>query len=206
MTWWQILALPRAHWARHRLGILATLAAILLAVVYPSDLPAYRAAPHDPGTPLVRATENGLRHLNTVAAIAVPLVLRDATGLRQLAMATIAGLVATHGPKRLLDGVVVGGTRLGERPYGPLSHHNMPSGHTALASAAMGFLGRRYGWGWLALTLPVTVLTMWARLMENAHTNSAVIAGGLIGLLVTALFVTRRKVSSTGSNTPPTAC
>lgn len=195
MSWRQILTQPRRAWLRNRLAIVLTLLAICLATVYPSDLSAYRQAPNDPDAPLVQMTETGLRHLNTLAAIAVPLVLRDWTGLRQLAVATVAGLVATHGPKRLLDGVVIGGTRLGERPYGPGSHHNMPSGHSALASAALWFLGRRYGWAWLLLTLPITALTLWARLMENAHTVSAVIAGGLIGLLVTALFVTRRTVS-----------
>lgn len=193
MTWSQILKVPKAVIGAHPLIVLATVAAILAAVVYPSDIAGYRASPYA-GTEstVVTGTEDYLRHANTVVALAMPLLLRDWTGLRQLAVVTVAGIAATHGPKRLLNDVTIGGTRLGERPHAPQSQHNMPSGHSALASSIIWFLGRRYSWWWLLLTVPVTLLTMYARVMLNAHTISAVIAGALVGLLVTALFVTRR--------------
>ena len=187
-----ILALPAQHLRRHAIAAIAVLAIILAAVVYPSDLAAYRAHPYDgQASVAVTSIENWGRHVNSIAMLAVPLVLRDWTGLQQLGVVAIAGLIATHGPKRLLNGVVIGGTRLGERPSG--TNHNMPSGHSALASTAIWFLGRRYSWWWMLLTVPVTLLTMFARVMLNDHTISAVIAGCLIGLLVTALFVTRRE-------------
>lgn len=193
MTWREIFALPRRHTVRHRLAVLAMLAAILIATLYPSDLPAYHAAPYDGAdSALVGIVEQRLRHVNTIAALAVPLVLRDWTGLRQLAVLTLTGTLATQGPKFLLNDITVGGTRLGERPYGTQSRHNMPSGHSALAASVIWFLGRRYSWWWLLLTVPITALTVWARLMLNAHTFSAVIAGCLIGILITALFVTPR--------------
>ncbi|MEZ5752235.1 MAG: phosphatase PAP2 family protein [Paracoccaceae bacterium] len=194
MSWRTILARPRTVVRNHFWAVLAVLAVILSAVVYPSDIESYRAEPYDgANNALVTTTEHYLRHVNTIAAFAVPILLRDVAGLQQLGAVTVFGILATHGPKRLLNDVVIGGTRLGERPHAPDSNHNMPSGHSALASTIIWFLGRRYSWWWLLLTVPVTLLTMYARVMLNAHTISAVVAGALIGLLVTALFVTKRE-------------
>lgn len=193
MTFKDVLKQPRLVIRRHLVPVGLVLAMIIGAVVYPSDLPSYEAHPYDGANDvLVTSTEDYTRHLNTVLAIAVPLVLRDMTGLRQLAVIAVAGILATHGPKRLLNEVVIGDTRLGQRPYSPESRHNMPSGHSALASTVVWFLGRRYSWWWAVLTVPILMLTMYARVMLNAHTISAVIAGCLIGLLVAALFATRR--------------
>lgn len=193
MTFRAILATPLLIWSRHAVLIVIILTMIASAVIYPSDLEAYHAAPYDGAeNALVLGMEDYGRHINTALALAVPILLRDVVGLKQLLVITIVGILATHGPKRLLNGLEVMGTRLGERPYGPDSRHNMPSGHSALASTVIWYLGRRYSW-WLAvITVPVTLLTMWARVMLNAHTFSAVIAGALIGLLVAGLFVTRR--------------
>ena len=82
--------------------------------------------------------------------------------------------------------VVVLGVRLGERPHG--GRHNMPSGHASLASSAVYFVGRRYGWWHLLYLVPVLLLTMFARVELDAHTGSAVIAGALIGIFSAALF------------------
>lgn len=194
MTLMEILRLPaRALSARKPLYALAFLA-IFGAVIYPSDLPSYREGGQTTSdSALVHFVEDYGRHITTIAAFGAPIVLRDWTGLKQLLVVTVSGILATHGPKRLLNGVVVLGTRLGERPNGPNSRHNMPSGHSALASAATWFLARRYSWGWLWLGIPVTFLTMWGRFMLNEHTVSAVIAGCLIGLVVGSLFVTARR-------------
>ncbi|MBB3996179.1 membrane-associated phospholipid phosphatase [Sulfitobacter undariae] len=52
---------------------------------------------------------------------------------------------------------------------------------------------RRYSL-WLALILiPVTLLTMYARVMLDAHTISAVLSGALTGIIVTALFATKSR-------------
>ncbi|GAB4267934.1 MAG: hypothetical protein Kow0013_18310 [Pararhodobacter sp.] len=193
MTFAQILRLPRTQIAHHRGTFLAALLLIAAAVVYPSDTDSYRYEGAQDA--LIQGVEHYGRHVNTVLALAVPIVLRDWVGLKQLAVATVAGIVATHGPKRLLNDVWIGDTRLGQRPRGPDSNHNMPSGHSALASAVIWFLGRRYSWWWALITVPITLLTMYARVMQNAHTISAVIAGCLIGLLVTALFVTHRRAA-----------
>lgn len=194
MTYKEILRLPGRHLRQNRLVFSLGLGLILLISVYPSDIASYRANPY-PGyeMPAVVLVEDKLRHINTIAAFAVPIVLRDWVGLKQLSVVVLAGTAATHIPKRALDQVTIAGTRLGERPNRPTSRHNMPSGHSSLASAVIWFLGRRYGWGWLALTVPITLATMGTRVLLNAHTISAVLAGALVGILVTALFVTRRE-------------
>jgi len=194
MIFLEILRLPRQIFARHWGVILGAVLVISLVAVYPSDLPSYQNADYDGHQDaLVIGVEDYARHANTLLAFAVPIALRDWVGLKQLAVATVAGIIATHGPKRLLNDVWIGDTRLGQRPHSPDSNHNMPSGHSALASAVVWFLGRRYSWWWALLTVPITLLTMYARVMLNAHTISAVIAGCLVGLLVTALFVTKRR-------------
>lgn len=194
MTFLEILALPKQIFARHRGVILGVLLVIAVVAVYPSDLPSYQAANYNGAEDaLVMGVEDYGRHINTLLALAVPIVLRDWVGLKQLAVATVAGIIATHGSKRLLNDVWIGDTRLGQRPGGPDSSYNMPSGHSALASAVIWFLGRRYSWWWALLTVPITLLTMYARVMLDAHTLSGVIVGALVGLLVTALFVTKRR-------------
>jgi lipid A 1-phosphatase len=113
-------------------------------------------------------------------------VLGDKVGLVQLLYVAAAGVITTHGLKFLLNDRWIGRTRLGERP----NHrdHNMPSGHSSMVSCAVYFVWRRYS-PWLGLLLSAFMLvTMYARVMLNAHTVSAVIAGALAGLLAAALF------------------
>lgn len=175
------------------MAFIVALTVMALTGLYPSDLDSYRANPYRGAeTPSVVLIEDKLRHVNTVFALAVPLLLRDWVGLKQLSVVTVAGIIATHGPKRLLDQVTVFGTRLGERPHSQDSRHNMPSGHSTLASGVLWFLARRYSWYWLLLTVPVTLATMSARVLLNAHTINSVLVGALVGVLVAALFVTQR--------------
>ena len=119
--------------------------------------------------------------------------MRDWKGAGQIIGVIGAGIVASHGPKRLLNDVSIMGTRLGQRPSSKTSKHNMPSGHSTLASAGGWFMARRYSMWFLLLCLPITALTMYARVMLGAHTVSATIAGTILGVLVAALFVRRRR-------------
>ncbi|WP_187471115.1 phosphatase PAP2 family protein [Luteimonas viscosa] len=156
-----------------------------LSIFYPSDLSSYRATPRSEDI-LVTGTEQYGRFINTIAQLALPIVKRDPIGVIQNLYIGVAGTIMTHGLKRALDPVVVLGVRLGERPHG--GRHNMPSGHASLASSAVYFVGRRYGWWHLLYLVPVLLLTMFARVELDAHTGSAVIAGALIGILSAALF------------------
>ncbi|MFN3954335.1 MAG: lipid A 1-phosphatase LpxE [Pararhodobacter sp.] len=192
MTFAEILRLPVRILARNRLLVLLVLLAIGAASIYPSDMEG-RYAQSRGGHEMrhVTLTEDYGRFINTGLQLAVPLLLRDMAGLKQLAVITVAGIVASHGPKRLLNDVEIRGTRLGQRPSSPDTRHNMPSGHATLAASGAYFLMRRYSLWFGLIVLPVLLATMYARVMLDEHTISAVIAGALTGMLVTALFTTR---------------
>jgi membrane-associated phospholipid phosphatase len=179
---------------RRPFGLIALLlVAIVLCAMYPSDLESYPILPAGTATPHeVRVTEDYVRFIPTAVQIAVPLVLGDKIGLVQLAYVGISTTIATHGLKNLLDNRWIMDTRLGRRPERPSSHGNMPSGHSSMVSCAVYFIGRRYSI-WLALPLALIMLmTMYARVMLNMHTISAVCAGALIGFLCTALFTSKK--------------
>ncbi|MBV6631500.1 MAG: phosphatase PAP2 family protein [Alphaproteobacteria bacterium] len=162
---------------------------LLCATFYPTDLEAhYSESRNGRDNHLVVGVEEYGRHLNTIIPIVIAIALRDVGGLKQAAAIVFTGIVASHGPKRLLNDVEVMGTRLGERPKSSDSRHNMPSGHSTLASAGAYYTVRRYS-HWLGLIVwPVLFLTMYARFMLDAHTVSATIAGAMTGILVAALF------------------
>lgn len=168
--------------------------ATLLSVMYPSDLDSYSTSSPDASLPAaVDLTENYLRFVPTVLQIALPLVLGDKVGLVQLVYVGISTTIATHGAKRILNDRWIFDTRLGQRPSRSGSKHNMPSGHSSMASCAVYFIGRRYGLRLALMLMPILILTMFARVMLNDHTVSAVVAGALLGFLTTALFTSRRR-------------
>ncbi len=168
--------------------IAACLLSLVVCVFYPSDLASYRTNLDAERPFWVEPTETKLRFVNTIAQVAMPLLLRDKEGMVQLLTLAVTTTIATQGLKRIVNDVHVGGTRLGERPYAPDSRHNMPSGHSSMSSCAVYFVARRYGWQHLFYLVPILLLTMGARLMLDAHTLSAVLAGCLIGFICAAWF------------------
>ncbi|MFU1908453.1 lipid A 1-phosphatase LpxE [Bordetella hinzii] len=192
MSWLQILRLPLGLPAT-RLGLLGlawVLAIAAMLLPYDHD----KHIPHDgKNSRLVLTVEYGLRHVNTALQLGLPLLTRDWTGLRQLAVVAIAAGGTVHGLKRALNDVEIAGTRLGRRPHSANSKHNMPSGHASLAASGAWFVARRYGLRYLWLLGPITLMTMWARVMLDAHTAAATIAGALIGLTLTDKFTTARS-------------
>lgn len=181
--------MPLQRLFRARLALwIAGFAILIAATLYPSDMDGHYAVSRNGADDrFVTGVEQYGRHLNTLIPLGTALVLRDAKGLGQIFGTISAGTAATHIPKRLLDDVEIAGTRLGQRPSG--GNHNMPSGHSALASAGAYIAVRRYS-GWFGLIVwPVLLLTMYARYMLDAHTVSATIAGAIIGILVAAAWV-----------------
>ncbi len=178
--------------------IAACLIGILVFALYPSDLASYRPGHARPLPAWVEVTDTQARFINTIAQAGLPLLLQDKAGLVQLAYVAVTTTIATHGLKWMLNDVTIAGTRLGERPYSPDSENNMPSGHSSMASCAAYFVARRYGWWHLLYLAPITLLTMAARYMLDAHTISAVLTGCLIGLLCAAWWTSsyRTKVSA----------
>lgn len=169
--------------------VVACLAGIVLTLFWPTDLAPYRAIGTE-STRLMEGTDHYLRHVNTAAEIALPLLKRDAVGLAQLACVATSTTLGTHVLKSVLDPVTINGRRLGERPSG--GRNNVPSGHSSQAASAFYFVCRRYGWRHAVYLLPIALLTMIARVELNAHTLSAVVSGALLGLLLAALFTGRR--------------
>lgn len=188
----QILRQPLIVLKQHTMAVFLAFLVIVSSTVYPSDMKNdYSVSRGGQSSKLVMFTEEYGRHINTLLPFATIVVLRDWTGLKQIAVVTVAGIVASHGPKRLLNDVTVMGTRLGERPSSPNSKHNMPSGHVTLASAGAYFMMRRYSFWFGLILIPVMLLTMYARVMLDAHTISAVISGAVTGMLVSGLIATK---------------
>ena len=192
MTFINILTQPIRTFYRHTILVVMMFLIITVASIYPSDLENdYAVSRGGHEMPFVVGTENYGRHINTVLPFALALMLKDKEGLKQLGFITVAGIIASHGPKRLLNDVEIMGTRLGQRPSSPTSKHNTPSGHSTLAGASAYFIMRRYS-KWMGfIVIPVLLATMYARVMLDKHTVSATIAGASTGLLVAGLFSTK---------------
>lgn len=159
----------------------------LASTMYPSDMFYYSHRTKDRGA-VTRYSERYARYLNTAAQAGIPILLGDRAGFIQAAWVGLGTLVATHSLKMAVNNLTIMGTRLGERPYGRNSNSNMPSGHSSMASSGMFFVWRRYGLRYAWFLLPLTALTMYARIMLNAHTLSAVLSGCLLGMLAAAAF------------------
>ena len=169
--------------------IYSLLLGIVLSASYPSDLTSYPILPAGQGVPnLVDYSEHYLRFVPTIVQVALPVLLRDKVGAVQLLYVAISTTAATHITKRLLNDRYVLDTRLGQRPSRTGSKQNMPSGHSSMASCAVYFVGRRYNARLGMFLMFFLVLAMYARVILNDHTISAVLAGSLIGFLCAACF------------------
>ena len=169
-------------------------------IFYPSDLDSQPRCVTDCDSPIVYLTEHYIRFIDTIVQFAMPLAMRDTVGLVQVAYVAISTTIATHGLKRLVNDWHVLGTRLGQRPWGNSSNHNMPSGHSSMASCATWFVVRRYGWAHGLYLLPILLLTMHARIALNQHTLSSVLVGTIIGFVMTYLFTSPYYRTDKGSS------
>lgn len=160
----------------------------MVSAFYPSDTDFYSKKKKD-DNPVVHSVEHYVRFANTAAMALIPIILMDKIGMVQALYVGIATTVATQSLKRVFNHISIFGTELGRRPSGSLQ--NMPSGHSSMASCAMYFVIRRYGLKHALYLVPILLLTMNARLMLNAHTLSAVIAGCTLGILCAALFTSK---------------
>ena len=192
MTFVVILKQPIKSFQKYSVFIILLIGIIVLSSLYPSDLEKdYSTTRGGQDMPFVVVTEKYGRHINTLMPLALALISRDKNGMKQLLIITVSGMLASHGPKRFLNNVHIMGTRLGERPFSPISNHNTPSGHSTLAGASAYFVMRRYSWWFAIIVIPILLSTMYARVMLDQHTISATVAGAATGLLVAALFSTK---------------
>ena len=109
--------------------------------------------------------------------------LRD-TGLMIFASVTTSGIVQTL--SKSLVGRARPATGEGElsfNPYGGVSYHSFPSGHTMLAVATSWILARRVNFLPAKIVFyGVPVLVGWSRLYGNAHWFSDIVLGSFLGI------------------------
>ena len=192
MTFVEILRQPITVFHTYTVPIVLLVTIILISSLYPSDLENdYSTSRGGEDISFVVSTEKYGRHINTLMPFALAIISRDKAGFKQILVIAVSGIIASHGPKRILNNVKIMGTRLGQRPLSSTSKHNTPSGHSTLAGATAYFVMRRYSWWFAVIVIPVLLCTMYARVMLDKHTISATLAGAATGLLVAALFSTK---------------
>ncbi|MDA9271274.1 phosphatase PAP2 family protein [Planktomarina sp.] len=192
MTFVEILRQPITVFHTYTVPIVLLVTIILISSLYPSDLENdYSTSRGGEDISFVVSTEKYGRHINTLMPFALAIISRDKAGFKQILVIAVSGIIASHGPKRILNNVKIMGTRLGQRPFSSTSKHNTPSGHSTLAGATAYFVMRRYSWWFAVIVIPVLLCTMYARVMLDKHTISATLAGAATGLLVAALFSTK---------------
>ncbi len=173
--------------------ILLLIVVFILSCIYPSDMDGYYAVDRSKNVPMmVEYTEEYARFLPAIAQALVPIIMRDPAGLIQAINVGVFTTLSTQGLKFALDDVYVGNTRLGRRPRGSTSHHNMPSGHSSMALCSLVFLIRRYSFKWLWF-LPLTFLTLYARFNYDSHTISAIVAGSILGIICALIFTSKKE-------------
>jgi membrane-associated phospholipid phosphatase len=160
---------------------------------YPTYLTYYQGLIKDKSRP-VYAVEHYIRYINTAAQVLIPIILFDKIGMVQAIYVGIGTTVSLHVLKRAFNDVTIMGTRLGQRPSSTSSRHNVPSGHSAMASSAMAFIIIRYGWKHGYYLIPICLLTMWVRILLKAHTVSAVVSGAILGIIIALLLTSKYKV------------
>ena len=192
MTFVEILRQPITVFHTYTVPIVLLVTIILISSLYPSDLENdYSTSRGGEDISFVVSTEKYGRHINTLLPFALAIISKDKAGFKQILVIAVSGIIASHGPKRILNNVKIMGTRLGQRPFSSTSKHNTPSGHSTLAGATAYFVMRRYSWWFAVIVIPVLLCTMYARVMLDKHTISATLAGAATGLLVAALLSTK---------------
>ncbi|PAF51023.1 phosphatase PAP2 family protein [Helicobacter sp. 13S00477-4] len=121
------------------------------------------------------------------------LTQKDYKGLGQLAIGTGSTLALTYAIKYSFVGISrnhPNWAKISQRPnHG--SYDGFPSGHTAAAFSAAGFMQRRYGWKWGVPTTLLATLVGISRITAQRHTVTQVISGAIIGYGLSYLVTSR---------------
>lgn len=125
-------------------------------------------------------------HFFPALALGYTLIIKDFIGLRQQALGYIAVVGATYAVKYSLyfaSPYAKDTLSFAKRPTSE-SYEAFPSGHTASAFAAVGFVAKRYG---VKLGIPAFILASAigeSRILLEKHTILQVICGGILGFLL----------------------
>lgn len=134
-------------------------------------------------------TQDSDRGSGDILQFAIPLVglgmsvIRDDhDGSREWGYDMLASVATTEVLKRAFNN-----TAWGTRPDG--GQYSFPSGHTTMACAGAGFIGRRYGWEYGSAAMVPAAFVGWSRVDEGVHHWRDVIAGCAVGVGMSYLFV-----------------
>lgn len=134
------------------------------------------------------------QYLPAMAAI-YSLVRQDYVGLSHLAIGTGSTLALTYAVKYSFFGISRNHpkwAKISQRPKNG-SFDGFPSGHSASAFSAAGFMQRRYGWKYGVPTTILAALVGISRITAKRHTITQVIAGSLLGYGISYLVSSRFK-------------
>ncbi|PAF47575.1 hypothetical protein BKH46_03895 [Helicobacter sp. 12S02634-8] len=121
------------------------------------------------------------------------LASQDYKGLGYLAIGTGSTLALTFAVKYSFVGISrnhPNWAKISRRPNQG-SYDGFPSGHTASAFSAAGFMQRRYGWKWGVPTTILATLVGVSRVVAQRHTVVQVIAGAMLGYGLSYLVTSR---------------
>ena len=128
-----------------------------------------------------------------IAAGVYSLTQKDYKGLGQLAIGAGSVLALTYAVKYSfleISKIHPDWAKISQRPnHG--SYDGFPSGHTASAFSAAGFMQRRYGWKWGVPTTVLATLVGISRIVAKRHTATQVVVGALIGYGLSYLVTSR---------------
>ena len=131
MTFISILKRPAVVLREHSFALVLMSVIILMATIYPSNMArdySESRGGHDRAS--IVAFENYGRHVNTALPFITALALRDWVGLKQLVVITVVGVLASHGPKRLLNDIA--------------ANHNIQLARKIALNSAYGAIGNQY--------------------------------------------------------------
>lgn len=117
------------------------------------------------------------------------LAKEDYEGLKELAIGFGATMGVTYTFKLSLNALgkkYPTEVAFAQRPNGG-AFHGFPSGHTASAFSATGFMQKRYGWKWGLPTFLLATLTGVSRVVAQKHTPFQVVSGAMIGFGISYL-------------------
>ena len=157
------------------------LSAIIIAVLI--TLPIQAKADEPAFTPT--GTQKSIRTSTDVVAVALPtaalavtLIERDWTGLKEGVFTAAAAAGATLILKYSIK----------ETRPDFSNTHSFPSGHSAVTFAAATYIGRRYGWKWSIPAYALSTYTAWGRVYGKKHHWWDVMAGAAIGAASAMIF------------------
>lgn len=121
------------------------------------------------------------------------LAIKDYKGLQEYAIgfgSTMGVVLATKLTLDTISKQYPYNVKFAQRPDGS-NFQGFPSGHTASAATAAGFMQKRYGWKW---GVPLAILagfTGFSRVYAKRHSPFQVVAGGMLGFAISYLSASK---------------